>query len=674
MPSRLLLLIILCQLLLPVHGSAQVQEPYRITIDSLPMEVAERIWRFMPNDLGNGADPALDDSQWKLVQSPLYMPANGKNVTGFNGIGWLRYHFELDSEAASHTLALRIKQRGASEIYVDGKFVHRYGKLLPRDSARYVNPQTMPLALPSLSPGQHVLAVRYANWNYQLNKEQYNHPNPGFTLTLWKAHKAIEHHAMQLSVLLFAFVLLFGIFVTLCLIHFILFLYYRAEKANAYFSLFAACTATVLLVPAIMRVSRDASFILKLSYFEVFVVAAVGASLSLLLNDLFSKQKWHLYLTLGVCAALVLLNIFWIDVAPVGIIAILVAVPLEALYILAVALWKRQPGARIIGGGLIILIVMFLTMTMLAFFYGNIDLNDSTPTGRLLVATLLIGVLSIPVSMSMHLAWRFSRVNRDLKTQLKQVETLNERTREQETEKQRLLETRKEELEKEVAERTASLRAEKQKSDDLLLNILPAEIAEELKENGRSEAKLYSDVTVLFTDFVDFTQLAEKLSPSVLVAEIDRCFQAFDGIIERHGLEKIKTIGDAYLAVSGLPAENPRHAQAVISAALEIREYMAMLKETNPASFEIRFGVHSGAVVAGIVGIKKFAYDIWGDTVNTAARMEQHSEPGCINISNATYELVKEEFLCTYRGELEAKHKGKMGMYFVVGSKELAMA
>jgi class 3 adenylate cyclase len=251
---------------------------------------------------------------------------------------------------------------------------------------------------------------------------------------------------------------------------------------------------------------------------------------------------------------------------------------------------------------------------------------------------------------------------------------LSARTLEQEAEKQRILESRQEELEREVAERTASLRSEKQKSDDLLRNILPLEIAEELKETGRSEAKLYSEVSVLFTDFVDFTQVAEKLSPAALVATIDQCFQAFDAIIERHGLEKIKTIGDAYLAVSGLPVENPKHAQAVVSAALDIRDYMTQLKEADPKSFDIRLGVHSGPVVAGIVGIKKFAYDIWGDTVNTAARMEQHSEPGCINISTATFELVKEGFQCTYRGELEAKHKGKMGMYFVSRSKALEPA
>jgi len=198
---------------------------------------------------------------------------------------------------------------------------------------------------------------------------------------------------------------------------------------------------------------------------------------------------------------------------------------------------------------------------------------------------------------------------------------------------------------------------------------LPAEVAEELKEKGSAKAKLYSNVSVLFTDFVDFTQIAEELSPDQLVAELNECFSAFDRIITRHGLEKIKTVGDAYIAVSGLPAENARHAHDVVSAALEIRDFMQSRKQANADAFGIRLGIHSGPLVAGIVGVKKFAYDIWGDTVNTAARMEQHSEAGKINISAATHALLSDEFVCSFRGELEAKHKGKLGMYFVSGAR-----
>ncbi|MFA6261122.1 MAG: adenylate/guanylate cyclase domain-containing protein [Bacteroidia bacterium] len=201
----------------------------------------------------------------------------------------------------------------------------------------------------------------------------------------------------------------------------------------------------------------------------------------------------------------------------------------------------------------------------------------------------------------------------------------------------------------------------KLESDKLLLNILPAEIADELKRTGGAIAKQYNHVTVLFTDFVNFTGISEQMTPTELVKEIDRNFKAFDAIIERHGLEKIKTIGDAYLAVCGLPKENEHHALQVAKAAMDIRQYMLQSR----GKFQVRIGLHSGPVVAGIVGVKKYAYDIWGDTVNTAARMEQHSEPGKINISGATYELIHNEVKCMHRGKIAAKNKGEVNMYFV---------
>jgi adenylate cyclase len=205
------------------------------------------------------------------------------------------------------------------------------------------------------------------------------------------------------------------------------------------------------------------------------------------------------------------------------------------------------------------------------------------------------------------------------------------------------------------------LSVEKQKSDDLLLNILPVEIADELKQSGTAKAKQYDHVTVLFTDFVNFTGVSMTMSPTELVEEINRNFTAFDAIMDEYGLEKIKTIGDAYLAVCGLPNETADHAQRVIRAAFAIQQFMNI----NGGKFQIRMGVHTGAVVAGIVGVKKYAYDIWGDTVNTAARMEQHSELGKINISGVTYELIKNDFACEHRGKIVAKNKGEVDMYFV---------
>jgi len=231
----------------------------------------------------------------------------------------------------------------------------------------------------------------------------------------------------------------------------------------------------------------------------------------------------------------------------------------------------------------------------------------------------------------------------------------------------------KRKLERLVTERTQELQEEKEKSERLLLNILPAPIAEELKENGVATTRLYPDATILFTDFQDFTRMCSTISPEQLVGELNEVFAAFDDICKAHRLEKLKTIGDAFMAAGGLPVENDTHPLDAVEAAIEMQEYLEMRSEDpDKMPFKLRIGLHTGPVVAGVIGKWKFAYDIWGDAVNTAARMESSGAAGEINLSRSTYDRIRLRFICEARGQVLAKGKGALEMFFIRSRRNAA--
>ena len=210
---------------------------------------------------------------------------------------------------------------------------------------------------------------------------------------------------------------------------------------------------------------------------------------------------------------------------------------------------------------------------------------------------------------------------------------------------------------------------QKNEIEHLLLNVLPKEVAKELQLTGRATPKHYKSVSVMFTDFRGFTLLTDHMSPDELVAELDACFIAFDGIIAKHSLEKIKTIGDSYMCAGGIPVADELHVLKIVKAGLEIQQYIAdnneRRQEKGLEPWYLRIGIHVGPVVAGVVGKMKYAYDIWGSTVNIASRMESNGEPGKVNISSATYELIKDYYECSYRGKISAKNIGEIDMYFI---------
>ncbi len=220
-----------------------------------------------------------------------------------------------------------------------------------------------------------------------------------------------------------------------------------------------------------------------------------------------------------------------------------------------------------------------------------------------------------------------------------------------------------------LAEKNRIIQQERERSEELLLNILPKAVAEELKLNGGAETQHFENATVMFVDFKGFSKISKELTPGQLVADLDFAFKNFDGIIGKFGLEKIKTIGDAYMCAGGLPSEDSTHPIQVIKAALEIQAFLNQWNNEKANRkepiFEARIGIHTGPLVAGVVGSKKFAYDIWGDTVNVAARMETSCEVGRVNISDSTFQRVKNNFACEYRGKVPAKNVGEVEMYYV---------
>ena len=261
-----------------------------------------------------------------------------------------------------------------------------------------------------------------------------------------------------------------------------------------------------------------------------------------------------------------------------------------------------------------------------------------------------------PIQELSILANSFNTMTQQLKTSFNELEKTNA------------------ELEQRVEERTADLRLEKERSEQLLLNILPEAIAEQLKQDTKAIASAIEEVTILFADIVGFTPLSSQVPPIELVSVLNEMFSIFDHLAEQHGLEKIKTIGDAYMVVGGLPLPKLNHAEAIADMALEMQaalsQFQAPLERFNIGSkFQIRIGINTGSVVAGVIGIKKFIYDLWGDAVNIASRMESSGEPGRIQVTEATYERIKNQYIFEKRGKIPIKGKGEMMTYWLVGKK-----
>ncbi len=656
---RILLLICMMQLMCSTIVRSQTHlssiDSLRISLskDSLVRAFDKARWRYSKSDDSAMAAPNYNDSDWKIIHSEFI------DSTIIQGIGWFRLRFSIDSSLVHKPIAFSVRQKGASEIYLDGKLIKKYGVIKGKDSTEYFDPQKVPIIIVMDSIGEHVLAIRYARYHFEGKDPE------GFSIDMDHANTAIEGNRVNDVVLTVFLMVLFVVFFTLGFLHFLFFLFYKHNGSNLWFSIFMFCIAGIWFSILWGYFTNDPNWNDDLEDAIVDFACVACASFVFFIHIQFNnKGRWWLIIAF-VLSATALVGYFT-EAFEFGIAlgVLLIYTGVYSIISLLRAIIRKVQGALILGIGFGFFIVSLLVVVLLAMVMGAMEFNTSgSILGAILAIILLLDIVSIPLTISVYQAWMFSKLNKDLSSQLQQVKQLSETTIQQELEKKQILENQNAQLELMVADRTAQLTSEKQKSDELLLNILPEGVAEELKNTGSAEAKQYNHVSVLFTDFVNFTGLSERMSPTELVQVIHHNFTAFDAIIEKYKLEKIKTIGDAYMAVCGLPNEVPDHAQRVVRAALDIQRYI----NESGSKFQIKIGVNTGPVVAGIVGVKKYAYDIWGDTVNTAARMEQTSEAGKINISGSTYELIKDEFNCEYRGKISAKNKGEVDMYFVLG-------
>lgn len=563
---------------------------------------------------------------------------NGQKL---DGIGYATYRLKvLLPNDISSPLALKIPDIGtAYNLYVNGEKLAQVGNLSnkPKGSKAFYKPQVV------------YLLENKKSFEIVFQVSNYIHSQGGIWYEVYIGKyedlRLIRERNLLLDLFVCGALLLMGFY------HLGLFGLRKKDKSPLYFGLFCLLIAIrPLLTGEMYWYHLFPEFPWELGYRMDYLNMYIGAPLFIMfINSVFPKEmpKWVCLLIVipSIILSLTVLLLppmvstrtlqFMQAVLFIGIIA--------TVYAMVLAMIRKRLGAKAFFSGTLV--------------FAIIVVNDILYTNGIIFTGYYVpfGFLFFVFSQAFFLSLRFSYA-------FIEVEELSEN------------------LEIKVIQRTTELEKAKKyaeeehnKSEKLLLNILPEDVAEELKEKGTSEPILYESVSVLFTDFQGFTKIAESLTPQELIEELDQCFSYFDALMEGYGLEKLKTIGDSYMCAGGIPRRNNTHAIDCVLAAIEIQYIMQRIKEEKEGKgkpyWELRIGIHSGPLIAGVIGEKKFAYDVWGDTVNTASRMESSGTAGKVNISGSTFELIKEYFDCEYRGKVNAKNKGEVDMYYVEGLK-----
>ena len=636
-------------------------------IDSIKNEVdLNKYWLFHPGDDTLWKSPAYNDAEWDTLQTTINLKDSSDNP--FDGLGWFRLHIQIDPSLRDKTYALTIDQQGASEIYLNGDLLKRYGTVgTDNKQERTYNPKLIPCLFHFDDTLDYVLAIRYSNLKAHENFRRYNQEEAGFNITISDLDSAVYRVAFTGRVRS-VFITILTVFIFIAFLHLLLYLFYRRLRSNLYFFLFMVAVSMMwMVVLHTITTSSEPGSNVRILYYLRLCVSLSFPFLSIFIYSIFYPKfpriTWLVLGAIPVLMTLIIIHYPW-AMKTASLINLLILVDVVRNIIRAIL--KKNKAAWIIASGFLLFIFFFLIIAVVGLTANKeIITSPGSTMGIIVLSTFLPGIVFIPLSMSIYLAIDFARTNIDLEKQLENVKILSAKTIEQEKEKQRILENQKEKLEVMVAERTEELATEKEKTEKLLLNTLPLKVVNELKANGKSEPESFNNVTVYFSDIVGFTNISSTLDPKTLIHELNEMFTAFDDIMVKNHCERIKTIGDAYLAVSGMPVRDNHHAENMIQAAIEIKRFLKSRNNGNGIKWQARIGIHSGNVVGGIVGVRKYIYDVFGDTINTASRMESHSEPMRINVSAATFEILQGKYNFIERETIQVKGKGPMKMYFL---------
>jgi class 3 adenylate cyclase len=603
-------------------------------------------WRYRIGDDPAWSSPDFDDSSW-AVGSPGEIPRQwaGRQWTGQ---GWFRLRLDASALPAPTPLVFDLVPCGAAEIFLDGRRVAQIGRIgdsFATEEAVRRN-DTPPLLL--VTPGVHLLAVRYSNF-YGLPVSRIDPRAGGFTLRLappaeWM-RDALEGERQTYGQLMF----FIAVPLLLAALHFALFAFAPRMRESLYCALFLCALSAMTFTRLELERVRTVSDYLVTHRFFLIAIAAFSLLCLLTTYRTFAQPK-RLFFKVACVLGLVLLvwPLFDESLLTFRVCAAFgFVVSMEAVRVTALAVRRGHPGSVLVLGG--------LALFGLAVLYNALRVFGWVPEQAYSTDTMNFGILAAALGLSLFIARNYALTAQRLVAE--------------EREKQALIAAQKDRLEIEVRERTKELAEEKTQSENLLHNILPREIAAELKQKGASTPRRFEEVTILFSDFSGFTSTVSAIPAHRLIRELDEIFRGFDEIMDREGLEKIKTIGDAYMAAGGLSGSSSGsdHAHRCVRAALAMQEAIKARNEQAAIKWQMRIGLHAGPLVAGVVGKRKFTFDVFGDTVNLASRMETSATPGEINLSAYTYDLIRDEFACEYRGKLEIKGKGALDLYTVRG-------